>query len=82
MPSSNIVLILCMQCRDENWHELLQIIIQKSCADSIFLLVHLQGIELENPNARAGDADMKSGTESYFSEYSGFRSLSLPPPPK
>lgn len=36
----------------------------------------LQGIELHNPNAAAADADLKSGTESYFSEYSGFRSLS------
>jgi U4/U6 small nuclear ribonucleoprotein PRP31 len=35
----------------------------------------VQGIELHNPNAAAADADMKSGTESYFSEYSGFRSL-------
>lgn len=35
----------------------------------------VQGIELENPNARDADADLKSGTESYFSEYSGFRSL-------
>lgn len=36
----------------------------------------VQGIELENPNAkRDADADLKSGTESYFSEYSGFRSI-------
>lgn len=43
----------------------------------------LQGIELENPNARAADVDLKSGTESYFSEYGGFRSLgpSLSAPP-
>lgn len=43
-----------------------------------------QGIELQNPNARGSDADadMKSGTESYFSEYSGFRSLTLPAPKK
>ena len=34
-------------------------------------LCALQGIELHNPNAAAADADMKSGTESYFSEYSG-----------
>ncbi len=38
--------------------------------------VRLQGIELENPNARKdADADLKSGTESYFSDYSGFRSI-------
>jgi hypothetical protein len=38
-------------------------------------LCALQGIELHNPNAAAADADMKSDTESYFSEYSGTHSL-------
>ncbi|KAK9837334.1 hypothetical protein WJX81_007173 [Elliptochloris bilobata] len=40
----------------------------------------IQGIELENPNARLGqDLDKRDGTESYFSEYSGFRSIRQPP---
>jgi U4/U6 small nuclear ribonucleoprotein PRP31 len=35
-----------------------------------------QGIELQNPSAAFGqDMDKRDGTESYFSEYSGFRSL-------
>lgn len=38
----------------------------------------VQGIELENPSARA-DADLKSGTESYFSDYAGFKSLHTKP---
>lgn len=38
----------------------------------------VQGIELENPNARQ-DTDQRAGTESYFSEYSGFRSLKQAP---
>ena len=36
-----------------------------------------QGIELENPHAKQDD--QAGGTESYFSEYSGFRSLKKPP---
>ena len=42
----------------------------------------MQGIELQNPSARFGvdpDAALRSGTESYFSEYSGFRSLKKAP---
>ncbi|KAK9805552.1 hypothetical protein WJX72_004756 [[Myrmecia] bisecta] len=36
----------------------------------------VQGIELENPSARLGqELDKREGTESYFSEYSGFRSI-------
>ena len=38
-----------------------------------------QGIELSNPTPHNEDS-MRSGTESYFSEYSGFRSLKQPPP--
>ena len=38
-----------------------------------------QGIELENPNARQEMDSQRAGTESYFSEYSGFRSLKKPP---
>ena len=34
----------------------------------------IQGIELANPNQAAQDDRMRGGTESYFSEYSGFRS--------
>ena len=34
----------------------------------------VQGIELANPNQAAQDDRMRDGTESYFSEYSGFRS--------
>ncbi|KAI7842324.1 hypothetical protein COHA_003964 [Chlorella ohadii] len=34
----------------------------------------IQGIELVNPNQAAQDDHMRDGTESYFSEYSGFRS--------
>jgi hypothetical protein len=35
-----------------------------------------QGIELVNPSLRPGqETDQKSGTESYFSDYSGFRSI-------
>ena len=43
----------------------------------------VQGIELQNPTAhlQQQDADMRSGTESYFSEYSGFRSIKQKPPP-
>ena len=47
-----------------------------TAANLLALLV--QGIELENPNARQ-DLDQRAGTESYFSEYSGFRSLKKPP---
>ncbi len=36
-----------------------------------------QGIELSNPTPHNEDS-MRSGTESYFSEYSGFRSLKQP----
>lgn len=36
----------------------------------------IQGIELENPNSRAGmELDRAGGTESYFSEFGGFRSI-------
>lgn len=36
----------------------------------------IQGIELENPTARgAMDLDTRAGTESYFSEFGGFRSI-------
>ncbi|CAK0786916.1 hypothetical protein CVIRNUC_010130 [Coccomyxa viridis] len=43
----------------------------------------IQGIELQNPTAhlQQQDADMRSGTESYFSEYTGFKSVKKPPPP-
>jgi U4/U6 small nuclear ribonucleoprotein PRP31 len=34
----------------------------------------IQGIELANPNQATQDDRMRDGTESYFSEYSGFRS--------
>lgn len=34
----------------------------------------IQGIELVNPSQAGGDDALRSGTESYFSEYSGFRS--------
>jgi hypothetical protein len=34
-----------------------------------------QGIELVNPNQAQQEDKPKEGTESYFSEYSGFRSL-------
>ncbi|KAL4425922.1 hypothetical protein ABPG75_009938 [Micractinium tetrahymenae] len=34
----------------------------------------IQGIELVNPNQAAQDDRMRGGTESYFSEYSGFKS--------
>ena len=38
--------------------------------------VVLQGIELTNPLLQAQQEDaQRSGTESYFSEYSGFRSI-------
>jgi len=41
----------------------------------------VQGIELENPSARAAAvaANLKSGTESYFSDYAGFKSLHTKP---
>ena len=40
----------------------------------------VQGIELENPSIRAAAGlDRKSGTESYFSEYGGFKSLKAKP---
>ncbi len=47
------------------------------------LPMHMQGIELQNPTAhlQQQDADMRSGTESYFSEYTGFKSVKKPPPP-
>ncbi|GIL67900.1 hypothetical protein Vafri_21113 [Volvox africanus] len=36
----------------------------------------VQGIELENPSARFGvDLDTKDGTQSYFSQFGGFRSV-------
>lgn len=36
----------------------------------------MQGIELQNPSVRFGqEVDKSDGTESYFSEYSGFRSI-------
>ncbi|KXZ56164.1 hypothetical protein GPECTOR_1g140 [Gonium pectorale] len=36
----------------------------------------VQGIELENPSARLGmDLDTKDGTQSYFSQFGGFRSV-------
>jgi hypothetical protein len=36
----------------------------------------MQGIELTNPLLQAQQEDaQRSGTESYFSEYSGFRSI-------
>lgn len=38
----------------------------------------VQGIELENPSAKAA-ADRKSGTESYFSDFAGFKSLHTKP---
>ncbi|KAK9917190.1 hypothetical protein WJX75_001712 [Coccomyxa subellipsoidea] len=38
----------------------------------------LQGMELVNP-VQAKDDDLRSGTESYFSEYSGFRSIKKVP---
>ncbi|KAK9857572.1 hypothetical protein WJX84_004743, partial [Apatococcus fuscideae] len=38
------------------------------------------GIELEDPSARAPQSsDKRDGTESYFSEYSGFRSIKTRP---
>lgn len=37
----------------------------------------IQGIELANPNQASADA-MRDGTESYFSEYSGFKSNKKP----
>jgi len=40
----------------------------------------VQGIELENPSARASNGlDKRSGTESYFSDYAGFKSLHTKP---
>lgn len=40
----------------------------------------VQGIELENPSARAATGfDKRSGTESYFSDYAGFKSLHTKP---
>ena len=40
------------------------------------LLVYMQGIELTNPLLQAQQEDaQRIGTESYFSEYSGFRSI-------
>ncbi len=39
----------------------------------------LQGIELENPSARLGmDLDTKDGTQSYFSQFGGFRCVYAP----
>ncbi|KAG2446240.1 hypothetical protein HXX76_000832 [Chlamydomonas incerta] len=35
----------------------------------------VQGIELENPQARFGEMDAKDGTQSYFSQFGGFRSI-------
>jgi len=37
-----------------------------------------QGMELVNP-VQPKDDDLRSGTESYFSEYSGFRSIKKVP---
>ena len=50
-------------------------------ASTIF--ANMQGIELQNPTAhlQQQDTDMRSGTESYFSEYSGFRSIKQKQPP-
>jgi U4/U6 small nuclear ribonucleoprotein PRP31 len=47
------------------------------------IFANMQGIELQNPTAhlQQQDADMRSGTESYFSEYSGFRSIKQKQPP-
>lgn len=39
----------------------------------------IQGIELVNPNQAAQSDRMRDGTESYFSEYSGFRSSKAAP---
>ena len=40
------------------------------------LPLHMQGIELTNPLLQAQQEDaQRSGTESYFSDYSGFRSI-------
>ena len=39
----------------------------------------VQGIELENPSARATAENLRSGTESYFSDYAGFKSLHTKP---
>ena len=43
----------------------------------------VQGIELQNPSARPGQEfdirDTSDGTQSYFSEYSGFRSIKQMP---
>ncbi len=50
---------------------------------ALVLLSCMQGIELQNPTAhlQQQDVDMRSGTESYFSEYSGFRSIKQKQPP-
>ncbi len=38
----------------------------------------VKGMELVNP-VQSKDEDLRSGTESYFSEYSGFRSIKKVP---
>ncbi len=41
-----------------------------------------QGFELENPLAKAAELDRaRDGSESYFSEFGGFRSLQKTPKP-
>lgn len=48
----------------------------KAAARGLMVVVSLQGIELTNPLLQAQQEDaQRSGTESYFSEYSGFRSI-------
>ena len=43
---------------------------------SSLVFTPVQGMEFVNPQgASAGDLDRKSGTESYFSEFGGFRSI-------
>ena len=79
-----------IQVRLTNWmasvlHLILRLHNQHNVADTRTgapLLVHVQGIELQNPTAhlQQQDADMRSGTESYFSEYTGFKSVKKPPP--
>ncbi len=44
----------------------------------IVALCAVQGMELVNP-VQSKDEDLRSGTESYFSEYSGFRSIKKVP---
>lgn len=47
----------------------------------LLLLLPPQGFELATPtNALTESEKARSGTESYFSEFGGFRSLQKPPP--